>query len=147
VGRTSDAVCACHLRGWSTTFVADGQVGPLTSDGRTLCFNSEQHLLPHDANPGRTTPTRVTGGDIFAYDVRSHMLRYVDIGPDGRQMKGDTYLQDIPPNGRFVLFADRQGREWVRDREYPTTTLLSGVGSGSNLAPNWILRSARWALR
>jgi hypothetical protein len=62
---------------------------------RYLMFSSYEQLLPTDTN---------SWVDTYVYDIQTGLYEHISLGSTDAELNGDIIVQDITPDGRYVIF-------------------------------------------
>ena len=104
----------------------------LTTDGRTIAFDSVDDLLPGDTN----------GVDVFVRDMDLGVTEFISVSTAGVQANSSCLAEHISADGRFVVFSSGADNlvagdtnvEWdvfVRDRLLNLTERVSVASDGT----------------
>jgi uncharacterized repeat protein (TIGR01451 family) len=136
----SNILCSPNLAG-NNGGSDDSYSALISDDGNTVVFYSlATNLVAGDTN---------SLGDLFAFNLGSHVMKLVSAAPSGVPGSGSSFNQSVSANGRYVAFQsdstnlvanpDPNGSSadvFVRDLVAGTTALVSinchGTGTGND---------------
>lgn len=106
----------------------------ISADGRYVAYTSDATNLVNDGNHD---------SDVFLYDRQLKTTTRISVGPNGRQSDGNSGLNSISGDGRYITFAsdatnllstptNGSTNVYVYDRQLKKTTLIAANASSSS---------------